>query len=291
MRAGPLSDARVIELLNGHFVCLFTSNDEILGERDFVKREAAERQKKILEFHHAKLGTGSVTVYILSADGRPLHRQGVVKATENKDNLFNLLQKVVADLKLAKGEPVIKPAPQAVQPQVKDGALLLHLAARKLTPKYSWNEFPSENWLVLSAEEARKLLPEKLEAAATHKVDSSVAAKMLTLFFPQTEICTADESKLLSASGPYRHRLDEHALRASVISRDSGVVRCRLEGRLKLRHDFYPNMPKSENVVEGEVVGYLDYDVTKKQITTLRLVTDQAALGKTPFGVAVRSVP
>lgn len=291
MRAGPLSDARLIELLNGHFVCLFTSNDEILGDRASVKRETAERQKKILEFHKANLGTGSVTVYIVSHDGRPLHRQGVVKATENKDNLVALLQRVVTDLKLAKGKPVVKPVPQSARLHVTGDGLLLHLTARKLTPKYSWNEFPSENWLVLSTEDVRKLLPDSMEAAAARAVDRGVAAKVLTLFFPQTEICTADEAKLLAPDGPYRHRLDDHELQARVISRDGGAVRCRLEGRVKLRHDFYPDTPKSENTIEAEVLGYLDYDASKNKITALRLVTDQARLGKIPFAVAVRNVP
>src|SRR5262245_50788325 len=135
MRAGPLSDARIIDVLNGHFVCLYTSNDEITGTPEFVKQESAERHKKIIEFDRARLGTGSVTVYILDAEGRPIHRQGVVKATENKENLIKLLGQIVTDLKLKKGEPIIKPAPQAAPPKVTADELLLNLTARKLIPR------------------------------------------------------------------------------------------------------------------------------------------------------------
>ncbi len=292
MRAGPLSDPKVIDLLNALFVPLYTSNDELPGDSaDRVKREAAEREKQIRAFDAAGLGTGSVTVYILTADARPFTRLGVVKAAENDHNLRQLLENVAADLKVVRGAPIIRPSPQAKPPRAGAEDLVLHLTARKLQPKYSWNEFPSESWIVLSPADWRSLIPAEDAIGASHDIEKAVAARILTHIYPQTEVCTADETKLLSVEGPYRHAIDEQVLKSTIVSREKGIVRARLEGRVKLHHDFYPSRPDSRAAVVAALVGYLDYDSGARKIAKLRLVTREAAYGKTPIGVAVRSLP
>src|SRR2546423_1508555 len=149
MRAGPLSKSQVIELLNGCFISVYTSNDEIQGEPAFVKQEQAERDRILRAFHDAGLGTGSVQVYVLSPDARPLARIHVAHAGDKgkatgKDRTQLLLEKTAADFKVQKGKPVISPRPQSAPPQAPADALVLHLTARKLSEKGSWNEFPSE---------------------------------------------------------------------------------------------------------------------------------------------------
>src|SRR5262245_53143772 len=142
MRAGPLSNSKVIELLNSYFVCVYTSNDEIIGDEEFVRKESAERRRIYGAFVKSELGSGTVTPHILTSDAQPLAHLGISQAT-TKDNLQQLLEKTVADLKLPKGKPVVQPTPQAPPPKTPADALLLHLTARKLTGKGSWNEFPS----------------------------------------------------------------------------------------------------------------------------------------------------
>jgi len=292
MRAGPLSDPKVIEILNGRFVPLYTSNDEIQGDSaDRIKQESVERERQIRAFDAAGLGTGSVTVYVLTADARPLAHLGVVKAAENERNLRELLEKVAADLKVVPGAPVIRPSPQARAPRTGADDLVLHLTARKLQPKYSWNEFPSESWIVLGPGEWRKLIPPEETVGASRDVEEAVSARILTHVYPQTEVCTADETKLLSGAGAYRHGIEEQSLKSTVIARDKGIVRARLEGRVRLHHDFYPHRPDSRAAVEATLLGYLEYEAASGKVTRLSLVTQKAAYGKTPIGVAVRSVP
>ncbi|OAI46383.1 hypothetical protein AYO44_02130 [Planctomycetaceae bacterium SCGC AG-212-F19] len=290
MRAGPLSNPKVIALLNGYFVCAYTSNDDIPGDADTVGRERKERERIKAAFREVKLGSGEVSPYILTPDAKPLGRLSIGPACE-KDNLLQLLEKIVAEQKLARGDPIVKPAPQAPQPDSPADALVLHLVARKLTPKYSWNEFPSEDWIVLNRDAWEKLLPPGgIKVKESYPLDRDAAAVLLTRFFPQTEVCTAKPEHLLAADGKYRHRLEQHELRGTVLSVQDGTARVRLDGSLKLYHKFYPGH-EDQNMVNATVVGYLDFDMAKKKVTALRLVTDQATYVKTPIGVALRSVP
>src|SRR5438067_13230290 len=109
MRAGPLSNRRVIELLNSHFVPVYTSNDEVLGDTHSAKKEQAERDRVYRAFLDAKLPAGSVHVYVLSPDAKPLgsihvaHAGDLDKAT-GKDRTQLLLEKTVADLSVAQGK-------------------------------------------------------------------------------------------------------------------------------------------------------------------------------------------
>jgi len=72
MRAGPLSDAKVIEWLNAYFVPVYVSNDEIPGDADTVKKEKSERERILRAFLDAKMSAGSVTVYVLTPDAGPV---------------------------------------------------------------------------------------------------------------------------------------------------------------------------------------------------------------------------
>src|SRR5258708_18347661 len=57
----------------------------------------------------------------------------------------------------AKAKRRVKRGPESGPPQHEPDSLVLHLAARSY--KGTWNEFPVENWFVLSRNEAAKLLP------------------------------------------------------------------------------------------------------------------------------------
>ena len=107
----------MIELLNGYFVPVYTSNDEVPGPADIAKKERAERDRVYRAFLAAKLPAGSVHVYVLSPDAKPLcsihvaHAGDKDKAT-GKDRTQQLLEKTVADLRVQKGKPVVAPKPQ-----------------------------------------------------------------------------------------------------------------------------------------------------------------------------------
>jgi hypothetical protein len=297
MRAGPLANPEVIKLLNACFVPVYTSNDDIPGSDDTAKKEQAERDRVYRAFLDAKLSAGSVHVYVLSPDARPLgsihvaHAGDKDKAT-GKDCTQLLLEKTIADLKIERGKPVIAPKPQSKPPKKSADDLLLHLTARKLTEKGSWNEFPSEDWIILEAEQQHKLLPVgELRIGDTWTTDKAVSTPILTRFFPQTECCTAKDSVLLSETSAYKHRLVEQALKATVIGLNQGKGIARLDGRSKVLHQFYPNHDYLPTVSTAVIVGYLAFDVGSRKIESLRLVSDGGKFDRMNMGVAVHSLP
>lgn len=302
MRAGPLSNPQVIDLLNTYFVPVYTSNDSISGPPNSVKDEQKERERVYGAFLKAKMSAGTVHVYVLSPDAVPLGSLHVAHAVEtdpatSKDQTHLLLEKTLRDLKTAKGKPLITPRPQS-EPSKADkttaDSLVLHLTARKLTEqgKGSWNEFPAEDWIVLSPDQWKKLMPSGIpHAGDSWDLDNDVSTPLLTRFFPQTECCTAKDSDLLSPTGKYKHRLEDQTLRGTVVAVDSKKVLARLEGRSKVLHQFYPNHPYPPTVSTAKIVGYLVFNPTKNKIESLRLVSEDGRFDKMNMGVAVSSMP
>jgi hypothetical protein len=296
MRAGPLANPQVIELLNSYFVPVYTSNDFVPGDPDLRKKEQAERERVYRAFLEARLSAGSVHVYILSPDAEPLASIHVAHAGDRdkatgKDQTELCLERTIRDLRVSKAKPLVSPRPQSQPPHAPADALVLHLTARKLTEKGSWNEFPAEDWIVLPAEKWRNFLPAgSVKAGDSWVIDQEVSTPILTRFFPQTECCTAKDADLLSATGRYKHRLEDQALRATVISVESGKVRLALDGRSKVLHQFYPDQRYPPTVSSTKVVGLLIFDPEKGRIESLRLVSEDGKFEKMDMGIAVRSV-
>jgi hypothetical protein len=83
MRAGPLSNTKVIELLNGYFVPVYAVNEDYATKGSAPLEEKAERDRIFQEGHALKLSVGSVHVYVLRPDGRLLDSMHVATATRN----------------------------------------------------------------------------------------------------------------------------------------------------------------------------------------------------------------
>jgi hypothetical protein len=278
MRTGPFSEEKVIGLLNKYFIPVYAVNEDYAKEGPQPAEEKTEYQRIYRAALDAKRPAGTVHVYLLSPDGKYFDSMHVAKAAE-KGNLAELLEKTVKDLKVEGGKPVVKPAPQSTPPKADDEALVLHLTARPLKGGGSWGGV-SENWIVLSADEVKKILPAgKVEKGTEWELDKDVAAKLLKPFYPVTE------NNDLSAN-----RIDRQELTATVVSVEDGVARAKIEGALKMKHTFYPHR-EDNNVIEATLVGYLDFDPAKQRIRALRLVTDPATYGGGTFGVALRSTP
>src|SRR5262249_42058255 len=200
--------------------------------------------------------------------------------------------KTIADLKVPRGKPVVAPKPQSAPPKKPADALLLHLTARKLAAKGSWNEFPSEDWIVMEAEQWHAFLPNgAVEVGRSWTIDKAASTPVLTRFFPQTECCTAKDSVLLSENSAYKHRLEEQALKATVIEVRQGRAVARLDGRSRVLHQFYPNNRYPPTVSRATIVGYVTFDVAQRKIESLRMVSEGGKFDETNMGIAVRSVP
>jgi hypothetical protein len=276
MRAGPLSDDRVIALLNARFVPVYVSNEDYDKDGAAPLEEKKERNRIWHEAAEKKLSSGTVHVYLLSpGDHRVLDSMHVADASETK-KLLAMLNRTVANLKTPAGEPVVKPALQSRAPRSEGDSLVLHGTARGFN-QGSWREFPGENWLVLSAEEWRKLLPAKdATVEESRAVDEKLTARLLANFYPQTE--NNDTSSM---------KIERRQLEARLIAADAKLVRWRLSGQLQARHAFYPGRTDHQPLT-AQLVGYVDVDPQTQTIRALNLVTQTARYGQEEFGAALR---
>jgi hypothetical protein len=234
-----------------------------------------------------KLGYGMVHVYLLEpGTGSVFDSIGVVKASIT-NNLLEVLNKGIERYKVKEGKPLVKPTRQVFPATVPPNSLVLHLTARDLgRPKVelsvvkdrscnvgSWNNFASENSIVLEKAEWTKLLPPAGEKSWTLPQD--VVSKFLVYFYPQIE-----------ANVVSNHRVNEAPLKASIASSDKDGIRIRIDGRLQMKRVQDPNAI----FVDAPLVGYIDVDPSKRRIRSFRLMTESGDCGGRKFGVAVRSV-
>src|SRR5207245_2477344 len=128
-----------------------------------------------------------------------------------------------------------------------------------------WTALPSEDWIVLPKAQWLKLLPgQPVKVGASWNLDKETAAQILTRFYPSTENNDLKTNKI-----------EEQALRGTVVSIKNGLVLARLEGKLKMQHSFYPR--KEDNkMVEATLLGYMEFQQDKVGIRALRVVTDNA---------------
>jgi len=288
LRAGPLSDDKVINLLNGCFIPVYAPYTSEETASVVSTEEEKEIQRIWREGLEKKLGYGMVHVYLLEpGTGAVFSSLGVVKASVT-NNLLDLLGKAVEKFKVKEGKPAVKPGRQVFPAKVASDALLLHLTARdqgclrKETTVFSpredctvggWKDFASENSIVLEKAEWTKLTPPANQKSWT--LDQEIVSKFLIYFYPQVE-----------ANVVANHRVNEAPLKATIVSSDKDNVRIKLEGVLKMKRVQDPNAI----FVDAPLTGYIDYDPSKRRIKTLRLMTESGKCGDRTFGVALRSV-
>jgi hypothetical protein len=286
MRGGSLSHDKVIQLLNGYFVPVYISYDAH-DQGDAPEADKREWRRIYYDANTKLKRSGIVHVYILApTDGEVIESIDIGTATV-PEKLLARLEPVVQKLKTAEGKPLVKPAPQSHPPKAAADSLVMHLAARSY--KGTWNEFPVENWTVLSPAEAAKLLPAgDVMVGQSWELDKEVTAKFLTNFLPNG----------FNYASYHKVTIQEQSLKATVVSVEKGVVRARLEGNLKLKHktlNFQVSPPAdAEEFAQMPLAGYLDFESGKKpQLRAVRLLADRATArdGEVVYAVGVRSVP
>jgi hypothetical protein len=276
MRAGPLSNRHVIDLLNRSFVSVYVVNDEYVegGSAPVDERKELDRIRR--EGYAKKLSVGTVHAFVLTPDGHTddsLHVTGAGILS----NTVAMLERAVAKFKPLPGSPVVSPTPQSSAPPSAPGAITLHLVSRG-DDRGSWGQLPAENWIVLTRDEWPKLLPPwDVSPGKTWELDRALSARILTYFYPQTENNDARVD-----------RIQQHALTARALTVKDGVVTARIDGFLRMLHVFYPGRTNAEPL-GAEIVGVLTFGPGK--VPSLQLATTQAQHGQRPFKVAVRTVP
>ncbi|OAI46387.1 hypothetical protein AYO44_02150 [Planctomycetaceae bacterium SCGC AG-212-F19] len=278
LRGHSFADDRVIALLNRSFVPVYSSNQDTGKDGTAPIGEKEERWRIYHATHDAKMHIGDDCIYILTPDGRPFDSLSIRQAKQT-DVLLERLEQDVQKLGTPSGPPVVLPKPQMVPPATEPDSLVLHLTARVLN-RNVWCEFPAENWIVLSRHEWTNLAPmPALHTGKSYDIPTEVATRLLTHCYPQTEnndIAT--------------NRIDRAVLRGVVWQVTGGVAHVRLDGSLRMKHRFYPTR-EDDNMVDTTLTGFLEVDLARGSIRSLRLVTDRATYGPWEFAVALRSLP
>jgi hypothetical protein len=290
----PLSNDRVIQLLNRYFVPVYLSNEDFRegGDAPAAERETLSRIHR--EGHDKGLSVGSVHAYVLSPEGRLLDSLHVGDAFK-VERLVAMLDKTVAQQRPSGGNPVVQPSPQWPAPAADPDDLVIHVTARYLEKQGdeytlvrdaggNWSASPGEDWLVLSPTAWRGLLPgQALNAGTRWDVRGEALTAILNRFYPPTENNDLDTN-----------RMDAQVLQAEVVGVRQGVARVRLSGRYRMKHPFYHK--EDNRFVEGDLHGWMSVRSRDRRIESLRLVTDQAfyrdgtSPGQ-PFGAVARTVP
>lgn len=272
MRAGPLSNEKIIDFLNAYFVPVYLSNE------DYAKDGSASAQEKA-EFWRIYNGfaIGTVAVDLLTPDGKGIISIHVVDASK-PDYLLNKLQEVSSSLGVIPGAPAMKPQPQSVPPPTEEGSLLAHLTARSSFMP----EFPAETWLVFKPAEIPKLLPPSPPAVgATWRVDPEMSKRILIHFYPQ----------MPSSDKPENNIILQQSLTGKVISIQNGVVRARLDAQLVMNRSYY-NPPRGDaRLVKAQLVGYVDFMPNRTHIHAIGLTTYKATYDGKDFEAGLMSLP
>ena len=278
MRAGPLSNSKIIDLLNRYYVPVTSSNEEADNGGTGPPAEKAERQRIYLDFYAKKLPLGDVNVYIVGPDGSSVAGLDIGSAMD-AGKLSAFLTRVATQLHTAPGPPAVKPHPQSAAPASAADALVLHLVSRSLAGG-SWHEVPAENWIVLSRAEWTQLLPGEAPALkSSWEVPRPVAVKMAEWIYPQNEEKTQVN----------RSRVDVAAFRMTVMAAENGLARARIDGKVRLKHTFYPG-GNAEDYADSELLGFMDFDVSKRTVQRLRFVTNKAIYAGVEFRASLVSM-
>ena len=281
MRAGPLSKKTVSDTLNQYFVPVYTSNEDYRDDGAAPPEERAAYQKIYRAALDKKLSAGTVHAYVLSPDGEPVDSLHVADAARG-DNTLKMLQRAIERFHVKPGAALVTPRAQSQPPSQADGSMVLHLTARAQGTNPSddsWHAYPSEDWIVLSPEDLRTLVPPlHANVGTTWEIDRDIATKLLTHFYPQTENNDVRTNKI-----------ERIALKATVISETGGVARARLDGGLRMRHPFYHK--DAPDMVDATVDGYLDFDPATHRPIQLKLTTQSATYQHRPFEVGLETAP
>jgi len=277
MRAGPLSNSKVISLLNRFFVPVYAVNEDYRDGGAAPAADKAEYNRIFKQSLAAGISTGTVHVYILSPEGIPVDSLHVATAAKT-ERLIDLLERIIEKLRVPEGKTLVAPAPQSAPPRCEADSLVLHLTSRSLDGRGAWSDFPVEDWIVLSRSEWEKFLPAN-PSRIGHGwvVDKKTSEKLLTRFYPPTE--NNDVTK---------NHFERQTLKANLVQFENGGARIRIEGDLRMRHSFYHK--EDGKVVEATFIGFIDFDPALRSIRSFLLVTDRATYGGGTFGVAVRSM-
>lgn len=269
MRAGPLSDDRIIKILNSSFVPYYvTFQDYVAGINGVSKEESAEFNRIMAEFAKTNFSRGTVHVYVFTAGLAPLGTLHVAESAKI-DVLLPFLNNVVSKLHVAAAPPSFTPRPQSAPPAAPKDSLVLHVFIRGLTLV---TEFPHEDWVVLTPPEVQRLLPPPSAAAGTQwPLDHAASSKFGERLHPTLEWLVADPE------GRYKTRIDNLDIQATMLPpTGEGVSIAKLEGKIQMFRPAYGYEPAKSNV-RANLTGYMKFK--DRRVLSFELIVKDAFYG------------
>jgi hypothetical protein len=282
MRAGPLSNNQVIDLLNRYFVPVYTSNQDSGPQGHGSAEEQAEHIRIYREAMRSPCGAGAVFVFILNPEGQVIGGMDAAHASRG-NALVQMLEDAVQKLHTIPGPPLVQPTPQSLPPSSDASTLVLHLTARSFRKVAPWGEVPAENWIVLSRTEWQELLPpQDLKAGLPWSLPKAITDKLMSKFYPPMEEIDTQSD---------RSRIERVSIRGTIISMTPHLIQARLDASLRMKRTFYARRD-DDNYIDATAIGLLEFDAIDRQIRDFELVTEKATYGPSnseEFGVALFS--
>jgi hypothetical protein len=251
----------------------------------------AEVRRIYLETLKAKISAGTVHVYLLDSDGRPVGSQHVAAASKVEE-LTALLEKTIARLHVPQGKCIVPASSQSSCPKCPADGLVLHVVTRNVirqngqdeivrpvlgeTRSGNWGAYPTEDWIVLTKAECSRLVPGTIVPSTSWSLDKELSTRVLKHFYPSTE--NNDVGK---------NRIDRQELTGTIVRVKDGIARARLDGKLRMKHPFYHK--DDGNFVDASLVGFIDFEIASRRVLAWQLVTTEANYGRIRFGVAMRT--
>jgi hypothetical protein len=84
--------------------------------------------------------------------------------------------------------------------------------------------------------------------------------------------------------------VEQADFRVTVTTVEGKLARARIDGKVRLLHNFYPGGPAQTQPAESELSGYMDFDAAQRRIQRLRIVTDKAQYNNTGFSASLVSM-
>jgi hypothetical protein len=268
MRAGPLSNINVIELLNSSYVPVTLPNE------DYKNGRLKPQERAWIEQWHT---AGLVEVSIIGPDETPIKMLHIMYAN-TAEQLLPVLQNITKDLHTQPGTPAFAPQPQSVAPVADKTSLVMHLTARgSIDEKY-----PGETWLVFTQAEVNQFLPQgDPKPGTTWTVPKELASRILVHFYPQ----------MISSDRPENNVIVDQSFTGKVLSMGNGVVRARLDATLTMKRSYYPQPNPQTYLVNASIVGFVDFALHEDHVHAIKLATFKAASDGREFDVVLTSTP
>jgi hypothetical protein len=85
-------------------------------------------------------------------------------------------------------------------------------------------------------------------------------------------------------------KLKKKDMSAKVVSVKDDIALIRIDGSMNMKRSFTFAKDDDEHV-EADIIGYAKYDINKKRLQSIEIITDSGKYSRASFGIGVRSLP